>query len=50
MDEYIDSMTRHAIERGKRIGAAAAEAFVKHGGHPYPQDDLLVELFGKENK
>ena len=47
MDEYIESMKRHGAERGKRIGAASAEAFVQHRGHPYPQNDLLVELFTK---
>jgi LmbE family N-acetylglucosaminyl deacetylase len=45
MDEYIESMKRHGAERGKRIGAASAEAFVQHRGHPYPQNDLLVEVF-----
>jgi hypothetical protein len=50
MDEYLDAMRRHATMRGKQMNAAYAEAFVKHGGHPYPQNDVLVELFGKENK
>ena len=47
MDEYIESMKRHGAERGKRIGAAAAEAFVQHRGHAYPHNDLLAELFGE---
>ena len=47
MDEYIESMKRHGAERGKRIGTASAEAFVQHRGHPYPQNDLLIELFAK---
>lgn len=47
MDEYIDSMRRHSADRGKLAGAAAAEAFVQHRGHPYPQDDVLKKLFGK---
>jgi LmbE family N-acetylglucosaminyl deacetylase len=45
MDEYIDAMQRHAAERGKLLGTAAAEAFVQHRGHPYPTNDLLHELF-----
>jgi LmbE family N-acetylglucosaminyl deacetylase len=49
MDEYIESMKRHGAERGKRLGVASAEAFVQHRGHPYPQNDLLTELFGKEH-
>ena len=37
--------------RGQRIGAAAAaEGFVQHRGHPYPHNDLLAELFGKETR
>ena len=46
MDEYLDSMKRHATMRGQLAGVPAAEAFVQHRGHPYPQDDLLVEMFG----
>ncbi len=46
MDEYIDSMHRHSAERGHEAGVEFAEAFVQHRGHPYPQSDLLTELFG----
>jgi LmbE family N-acetylglucosaminyl deacetylase len=46
MDEYIESMKRLAARRGKRAGRAYAEGFVQHRGHPYPQNDLLQELFG----
>jgi LmbE family N-acetylglucosaminyl deacetylase len=45
-DEYIDAMRRHAAQRGKEMGVAAAEAFVQHRGHAYPKNDLLAELFG----
>ena len=45
VDEYIDSMRRHMSHRGKQVGVAAAEAFVQHRGHAYPQDDLLARLF-----
>jgi LmbE family N-acetylglucosaminyl deacetylase len=48
-DEYIDSMRRHAAMRGSEKGLAAAEAFVQHRGHSYPKNDLLAELFGKQN-
>ena len=47
MDEYIDAMKRQGEARGKEIGVACAEGFVQHRGHPYPHDDLLVNLFGK---
>lgn len=45
MDEYIESMRRRCASRGKPAGAAYAEAFVQHRGHPYPHDDLLAALF-----
>lgn len=46
MDEYIEAMKRHGEQRGTLMGTRYAEAFVQHRGHPYPQDDLLAELFG----
>jgi LmbE family N-acetylglucosaminyl deacetylase len=46
MDEYIDSMKRAAAERGKLIGVPAAEGFIQHRGHAYPEDDLLKSLLG----
>jgi len=45
-DEYLDTMRRLARQRGKEAGVEAAEGFVQHRGHPYPQDDLLARLFG----
>lgn len=44
MDEYLESMRRHAGLRGREMGVAYAEAFVQHRGHPFPQTDLLGEL------
>lgn len=44
MDEYLESMQRHAALRGAEVGTAAAEAFVQHRGHAYPADDLLGRL------
>jgi len=46
MDEYIEAMKRHTAARGKELGSDGAEAFVQHRGHPFPQSDLLNELFG----
>jgi len=46
VDEYIESMRRHAAMRGKQGGVKAAEAFVQHRGHAYPKNDLLAEMFG----
>lgn len=45
MDEYVEMMERHAAMRGEQMSVAAAEAFVQHLGHAYPQNDLLKELF-----
>ncbi len=47
VDEYIDSMKRHAALRGRQAGVTAAEAFVQHRGHAYPKDDLLATMFGE---
>ena len=44
MDEYMESMKRHAARRGKTAGVEFAEAFVQHRGHAYPANDLLAEL------
>jgi LmbE family N-acetylglucosaminyl deacetylase len=45
MDEYIDAMRRHGAERGRQRNLQFAEAFVQHRGHPFPQRDLLTDLF-----
>ncbi len=45
MDEYLDAMRRHTADRGREAGVAYAEAFTRHRGHAYPQDDLLADLF-----
>jgi LmbE family N-acetylglucosaminyl deacetylase len=44
MDQYIEAMKRHAALRGDEAGVEFAEAFVQHRGHPFPQNDLLMEL------
>jgi LmbE family N-acetylglucosaminyl deacetylase len=46
MDEYIDAMKRHNAHRGRQAGVNYAEAFIQPRGHPFPQNDLLTELFG----
>lgn len=45
MDEYIEATKRHDADRGKLINSSAAEAFVQHRGHAYPENDILAELF-----
>ncbi len=44
MDEYLESMKRQAVARGRLAGVAYAEAFVQHRGHAYPHHDLLQDL------
>lgn len=46
MDDYIEHMKEWGRRRGKLIGAAYAEGFCQHRGHPHPVDDVLVELLG----
>jgi len=48
-DEYLDAVRRHARRRGCEIGLEAAEAFVQHRGHAFPQDDLLARCFGPDS-
>jgi len=46
MDEYLEAAKRHDAARGRLINRPFAEAFVQHRGHAYPNNDLLIELFG----
>ncbi|MDB5340033.1 MAG: galB 1 [Planctomycetaceae bacterium] len=48
IDEYLDSCTNWSSKRGKEIGKTYGEAFTQHKGHPYPHDNLLLELLGGE--
>jgi LmbE family N-acetylglucosaminyl deacetylase len=50
MDEYIDAMQRHSATRGTLARTPFAEVFSQHRGHPFPQNDLLHELFPPESK
>ena len=44
VDDYLESMRAHGARRGAAIGAAYAEGFRQHRGHPHPADDLLVRV------
>lgn len=44
IDEYLESCRKWSSRRGSEIGALYGEAFTQHEGHPYPQDNLLLEL------
>jgi LmbE family N-acetylglucosaminyl deacetylase len=47
MDEYVDSMKRHAQKRGKKIKCQYAEGFRQHLGQSYPQDNILKKELSK---
>ena len=47
LDEYLDGCRRWSARRGKEIGAAYGEAYRQHRGHPYPHDNVLLELIAK---
>ena len=50
MDEYLESQSRWAVQRGREIGVEKAEAFRQYKGHPYPQDNLLLKLIGQDGR
>lgn len=47
IDEYLESCRKWSSKRGGEIGASYGEAFTQHKGHPYPQDNLLLELLAR---
>ncbi len=46
IDEYLDSQEHWSRLRGTEFGVDHAEAFRQYRGHPYPQDNRLLELLG----
>ena len=44
LDEYLDGCRRWSAARGNEIGVEYGEAFTQHRGHPYPHDNLLVQI------
>ena len=50
MDEYLESQSKWAVQRGREIGVEKAEAFRQYKGHPYPQDNLLLKLIGQDGR
>jgi len=50
IDEYLESQSRWGARRGAEVGVAQAEAFRQYRGHPYPQDNLLLELLGQDGR
>jgi LmbE family N-acetylglucosaminyl deacetylase len=50
IDEYLNKMEEWTRHRGSEIGVTYAEAFRQHRGHPYPQNNLLLELVGQDGR
>jgi LmbE family N-acetylglucosaminyl deacetylase len=44
LDEYLEGCRRWSSARGKELGVAYGEGFTQHRGHPYPQDNRLLQL------
>lgn len=44
IDEYLESCRKWSAKRGAELDVAFGEAFTQHCGHPYPHDNLLLEL------
>ncbi|MBT4864872.1 MAG: PIG-L family deacetylase [Planctomycetaceae bacterium] len=44
IDEYLDRSERWSALRGEEIGVRYGEGFTQHRGHPYPGNNLLLEL------
>jgi len=50
IDEYLRVQEQWGARRGAEIGVAQAESFRHYRGHPYPQDNLLLELLGQDGR
>lgn len=48
VDEYLLAMKSVAKSRGEESGFEYAEGFRQHLGHGFPQDNVLLEILGKE--
>lgn len=44
IDEYLDGCRRFGAERGSLIGVKYGEGFRQHAGHPFPNENLLLQL------
>lgn len=44
IDEYLEKAERWSAMRGEAIGARFGEGFTQYKGHPYPADNLLLEV------
>lgn len=44
IDEYLDAQEQWGATRGSEIGVPYAEGFRQYRGHPFPHDNVLLEL------
>ena len=50
IDEYMDVQQKWSGHRGGQVGVAYAEGFRHYAGHPYPPENLLLELLGDKGR
>ena len=50
IDEYLAIQEKWGGIVGAEIGVAQAEAFRQYRGHPYPQDNLLLQLLAQDGR
>jgi N-acetylglucosamine malate deacetylase 1 len=50
IDEYLAMQERWGGTVGTLVGVVQAEAFRQYRGHPYPQDNLLLQLVGSAGR
>jgi LmbE family N-acetylglucosaminyl deacetylase len=48
LDEYLDGCRRWSAQRGAEVGVTFGEAFRQHKGHPYPHDNVLLDLLKRK--
>jgi LmbE family N-acetylglucosaminyl deacetylase len=48
IDEYLEIQAKWGARRGAEIGVAYAEGFRQYKGHPYPHDNLLLDLLSRK--
>ena len=50
MDEYLETLDRASLRRGSEVGIEHAEGFRQYLGHPFPQNNVLLELLAQDGR
>lgn len=50
MDEYLEMQKKWSMSRGAEIGVGFAEAFRTYRGHPYPRENLVLDLVKQDGR